>query len=280
VTERSLASAALLACLLIPPAAAQELQALDLNDFLDPRLLTVSEEGGEAEPISFFTSRLAFGFLDQYQRRSQITETGFRFGRIIGNFYSGKNQFNIELTQFDRLGKDADAIGETRIQWGRYFTGAAADGEEFTARLLLSWRTTTGEQAGFEDELSVIADYAFPISDRLVYGGYVYTFVPDSGDHYLSYAFRDTVQRWQMGFRLDVGLGLGAEFVDESARWGHTRLELALVAPLPRFNTDLRLVYAPYYHPTAAKSGEVFGQEIGVFFDGAVFSKIFHRGSG
>lgn len=264
----------------------QELEAFDLNDFLDPRLLIIEDSSGSRQSSTFFASRAAVGFLNGYQRRNLIggSQTGYGFARFVGNLYFQRNQLNLEVTGLARVGIDDDEVTDARVQVARYFIVSANDQtEEQVWRVLFSYRTTNPDDHGFGDEVSLAFDVAVPGTEEnpgQAFGGYVFTFQPDTGDYFLSLVERGTIRETVHEVRFDAGFGTGFEQVDGHTTWGHTRLELSLVTPIPRlFNSYLHVVYAPYYHAHPSEGQDSLGHELGLFLDFGVFSRLFGTGS-
>lgn len=271
--------------------SAQELESFDLSDFLDPRLLVHNTASGEEQPETFLWSRFVLGFLDGYQRRDLLNEdgVGYRFARLTGSLHHGRYQANLELLGMDRLGLQDDQITDVRVQVARYFyTEGPAEAERVPARVLVSWRAAGPERLGFEDELSVSVERVLslgPLEKAIgsdlpkgfgyLFGSSVYTYQPERGDHYLSYAFRGTVRRWEGGSRIRLGVATGVEDVADHTRWGPTRLELSFVGRLPIFNSNIHIVYAPTYHPHPIPGNDHFGYELGVFTDIPLGSRLF-----
>ena len=288
MTERG-AVLALVFVLGVPaPGAGQELEAFDLSDFLDPQLLTYETESGDEERVTLLWARFTSGFLDGYQRRDLAPEpgTGYLFARLASSLYFRRNQVNVELLGMDRVGLEDDQIADLRVQFGRYFyTEDPGTEERIPARAMVSWRSAGPESIGFEDELSLSLESALPLG-RLsrgtvpeeldyLFGRSVYTYQPGRGDHFLSYAFRATVKELTTGPKLRVGAATGFENVEDHTRWGSSRLEISLVSPLPLFNSNIHLVYAPVYHPHPPEGHDEFGYELGVFSDIPLGSRLF-----
>jgi len=263
-------------------AIAQELEVFELSDFVDPRLLVVETESGTTDQASFFTTRISAGLVDHYQRRNEIADSGAHFARLATGLYFRRNQIGVKLTGLDPWSSEYKDVGDVRLQFGRYFMSEDPLGNEIPSRALLSLRSSDSTGSGERDyEVSLALDLELPVKDRKVIGGYVYSYVPEHGDHYLSYVYRATASKWTVvdrELRVDVGLGFGGEQISGDTRWGHSRLELSLVRTLPRFleGSSIHLVFAPYYHPHPPPGRESFGQEIGFFVDSAIFSRLMY----
>lgn len=262
------------AALLAPRAAStQELEAFDLADFLDP--WSLGWDGSEPAPRTF-VSRLTCGLINNYQRRDEVfTRSGFLFVRVANSYYFGRNQLNFKLTGLGNLrSTDRDEnVYDARLQFGRYDYDPT-DPEDVPSRWMFSWRARKAADAGVDHEVSAILDVKVWEPGKLPgFVTLVYTHGMGKGDHSFSIVSRASRTLGRRGV-FESALSVGARFAERELGFAPPRAELALVWPLPPFNTYFRVAYAAAYQPNLPEgmSGiDRVNHEVSLFVDTGLF---------
>jgi hypothetical protein len=103
------------------PLVAQELESLELDDFMDPRLLLSAEARGGA--YRFLAGRIYVGAADHHNFRGEFLQSRVHFGRLSTVFYGRRWQLTSKLTDYDTRTRREPPFFRSRTQVARYFGG-------------------------------------------------------------------------------------------------------------------------------------------------------------
>jgi hypothetical protein len=261
---------------------AQNLEVFALDDFVEPELLEFPSDDGVVS-AAFLTSKVQFGFVENYQRLSTPTEEDLFFLRVSNNFYYKSFQGGVKVTVLEEPGDQRAYVVADRLtlEGGYYFKTKQAVEDQaeplsYTNRVRVSWDQESLSDGEVSSAFNVALDLTADVF-KGVMSGYNYTWregaEEETGhdEHYLSANSRFPVKKFSNDSRIWMGMAIGAERTLGHTRWGAARLELALDAPLNLFNTRFRFVYSPSYQ---FDRGE-YNQEISVFLNPPVFGRFF-----
>lgn len=255
------------------PAAGQELDVLELDDYIDPRdLAEVVEETGEPR---FLASRLFVGVDNNYQFRDTFSGATAGLVHAVTALYVSHWQVNLKLTGFGADSRGDIPYFRARTQLARYLV---SDGRNEAVRTQLSWTMDDRRGRKVQHEIAADVDFSFDIP-RLHHGftgGVIYAHNLSAGDHYLSFASRLPVIRWRNGSAVRLGVGIAREEDDfmELVRFQLPNIakgEVSLEWVLP--STDSRIHAA--YSPSFRAGREHWNHELSILLNAPLFATLF-----
>jgi hypothetical protein len=279
-----------MAALIVMPlasAAAQDLEVFDLETFLDPDILTVTDESGQHD-LAFFAAYLRTGYSQHFQYRSEYLRSGVASVDATGTFIYRRVQLTGRFTGlgYEQSGAGVARRAEARI--GYYLVPhSPADSSDFptiTRLQFLVARTTTARQLG-GTVLGADVDVSALASYDLV-GGLSYAYYrPDrecrrtctdedtEPTQYLSANLR--TETWELGERLgvDLGAGTGISYHRQELRWDTLRLELRAKKSSPKDRWAIYAVYAPAYQLDGGVGGTRLNHEVSLFLHRRLWSR-------
>lgn len=267
-------------------ARSQDLQVFDVEDFVDPALLKLLGEGQESK---VFASLLILGGAGRnLQVRSDFVEGDFTFAHVAGDVYYGDWQFGLDVLDLTPREEDARFSDRLTLEAGRYFTSKTYMVHEkerqipvrYVARARLAWELERrpGRAPGHAVTVALDTRRDGPrIGAVDPIGGYTYTWV-QAGDgdqghdrHYLSLGLRSPIAAYNNGGKIFLGVGVGIENTLGRFRWGAPRFELVGEVPIRRWESKLRLSWAPAYQLDKG----VFKQEVAILLVPPLLSRVF-----
>lgn len=303
--RRVLLSAAVF-LLLVLPAAAQEFEIFDPNDFIDPRergaVFTPDGFHLEKEGDRFSIIRAYVGRVTDYQWRETPTNTNVTFVHLVWGRYQANHQFNVKLTLFN-VGREAGVPRvRTTVQFARYFaipvqshSVGTNDPVRFGGRLLFSGaleenplRRIAGQSSRrlFDYEGGVELDSYLRVSNHLhkrwkdlsALGSFVWARRSIENhkfaDRFIYYYRGPELMVFHELVRLSPNAGGGAEHT--VGHWhGAVRLVANAAIAIPHFEGSLNFTYAPTYLP--GREGKRTFNEFGIYIDRTLMAHVLLR---
>lgn len=254
------------------PLGAQELDVLELDDFLDPHELKSSEARGGA--YHFLASRVYVGAAERHNFRGDFIKSRVHFGRLATVFYAGQWQLTAKLTDYDTRTHREPPYFRSRAQVARYFGG----GESGTpVRAQLSWTTDVSRTEGAHNEwaLDLSTTVRLPAVGRPIVGGMVYSVDRHRARHYAGFSAQVPIVRWQH----ESSIRLGASVAQDRARASQLlarspnlyKAIASLAIGIPGTEARLYAAYSPAYRT----QGRTWNHEVTVMLDATVISRLF-----
>ena len=263
---------ALVSLIVSLPLGAQELDALELDDFMDPRLLRSREASGGA--YRFLASRVYVGAAEHHNTRGEFLRSRVHFGRLATVYYARRWQLTSKLTDYDTRTRREPAYFRSRTQVARYLGGTES---RAPIRAQLSWTFSQSRTEGAQNEFALDASTSVtvPLLSGSLVGGVVYSVDPSRDRHFGSVSAQVPILQWEH----ESAIRLGASIAQDRDSAGHVfqrapnvyKAELSLVIGIPGTETRLYAAYSPAYR----RSIKEWNHEITVLLDAAVFSKLF-----
>lgn len=273
---------ALIALSAVSAASAQDLEVFDLETFLDPRVLTFTDESGQVHDLAFFAVYLRTGFSSRFQYRSEYLRSDVGLVDATGTFVQGRLQLTGRMTGYGYGESGIRSSGRAEARAGYYFVSPEST---VIKRLELSLgRTTASRQLGgtvFGADLDVSApipydvigsfSYAYFRPDRKCRRGCA----ADDSEPAQSLSASIRTETWEPDERvgLDAGAGVGVSYLQSKLRWDTLRFETRLRRRSPEDRWSVYGVYAPAYRLGGGVPGSRLNHEISVFFHLSVWSR-------
>lgn len=256
----------------VAPLKAQELDALELDDFLDPRELQSPEAKGGA--YRFLASRVYVGAAERHNFRGDFFKSRVHFGRLATVYYTGRWQLTAKLTDYDTRTRIEPPYFRSRAQVARYLGGSES---RAPIRAQLSWTFAQSRATGSQSELALDASTAIniPSLGRSIMGGVVYSVDARRDRHYAGASLQIPVVRWEHESSIRIG-GSIAQDRDRTSRVLERapnlyKTEVSLAVGIPGTESRVYAAYSPAYRRDLRE----WNHEITVLLDATVLSKLF-----
>jgi hypothetical protein len=253
----------------VAPLPAQELEALELDDFMDPRTLA-SDDGRQ---YRFLAGRIYVGAADKHNFRGDFLRSRVHFGRLATVLYAGRWQVTSKLTDYDTRTRRDPPYFRSRTQVARYFGGRKAP----LIRSQLSWSFSQSRTEGAQNEFAFDASTLIYASflPAPITAGAVYSIDPARDRQFTAASVRAPILRFEHESTISIGASI-AHDRDQASNlpqpaFNIFKAELALSIGIPGTETRLYGAYSPAYR----RSLEKWNHEITVLLDAAVFAKLF-----
>ncbi|HKP74521.1 MAG TPA: hypothetical protein VJT67_03215 [Longimicrobiaceae bacterium] len=269
----ALAICTLLACASTTRAAAQELNVLDLDDFVDP--VTMESLIHQMGARRFFVAHGYVGGVSDYQSRAYSARERLAFARAAATVYSRRLQVNVKLTEFVALQNGQSNPFEFTAQVGRYF---ALGHSGNATRIQLSFHSREDSLDRTHPEISADLDlsHRLPLLPQNAVGGVLWAKDLYNGRDSWGVAYRMPLAHPSRGSTLRVG---GA--VEQIEK----RLRNVFTTPPNRYKAQASLEtfllpgrdYRFYvtYAPSWVIADHRVNHEVGVYLDVGGVAKFF-----
>ncbi|MFN8571381.1 MAG: hypothetical protein U0132_04940 [Gemmatimonadaceae bacterium] len=271
LTRWFLASACLVLAALPLRLQAQELDMLELDDFVNPRELQLKDAPGGS--YRFLASRVYVGAAERENFRGDFYKSRVHFGRLATAYYAGRWQLTAKLTDYDTRTHRDPPYFRSRAQVARYLGGS--DSRQ-PVRLQFSWTFNQSRVYGSQNEYAVDLSTSVdvPGTHVPVVGGVVYSVDPERNIHYAGLAAQLPVLTWKHESSIRLG-GSVAQDQDEASHVVTRAPNLykgmvALALGIP--GTDSRIYAA--YSPTYRRAIKEWNHEVTLMLDASVFVKL------
>lgn len=282
----------LLAAMLAGSAAAQDLEVFELETFIDPSVLSIPAEDGETQQLTFLAAYVRAGVSQDFQYRSDYLMSRIGLIDVVGTMVYDRLQVTGRWTGYNYDRRESETAGRVEAQIGYYFISPSPEGPSASphiTRLQLSVarantaRLLGGTTFGVDLDAASIAPYD-------IVGGLSYAYYrPDrgcdfgctakdtKGSHFLSADIRS--ETWEPGkrFGFDLGMGVGASYLDDQFRFDTLRMELRFKKRIYQDQWAVYGVYAPAYRLDGAVSGRKLNQEVSLFLHVRAWSTLRSR---
>jgi hypothetical protein len=293
------------------PSLAQEFELFDPSDFLDPRergavftpdgwsIQTI--DGRAKEGDRFYAMRAYVGYVRNYQWRETPANADVNFAHLTWSRYQANHQLNLKLTLFDVDRSSQVQIPRYRatMQFARYFaipvhqrSVDAKDEVEYGGRLLFTGAfeenaarnlAGAGSHRFFDYEGGMELDSYARVSQRFIkthddvsaLGSFVWArrSIGDRkfADRLIYYYRGPQLPAFGHRVRLSGDIGLGAEHA--TGHWhGAAMFIINASAPIPHFDGNINLSFAPTYLP--GRDGKHTYREIAIYIDRTLLAHI------
>lgn len=267
---RVLAGAALTLLAAIP-LCAQELDVLELDDFLNPReLLSKDAPRGSYQ---FLASRVYVGAAERENFRGEFYKSRVHFGRLATAYYAGRWQLSAKLTDYDTRTHRDPPYFRSRAQVARYL---GSDASRHPVRLQFSWTFDQSRVYGSRNEyaLDLSTSVNLPGTRRPVMTGVVYSVDPDRHVRYAGASAQLPVLTWAHESSIRLGASVATDHDRATTAGAQSQylfkqlVSLALGIP----GTESRLYAA--YSPTYRRDLHEWNHEVTLMLDASVFMKL------
>lgn len=260
------------ALLVAAPVGAQELDVLELDDYLDPReLQSPTAKGGG---YRFLASRVYVGAIERSNFRGDFFKSRVHFGRLATTYYAGRWQFSAKLTDYDTRTHREPPYFRSRAQVARYL-GIGETRRPIRAQF--SWTFDQSRALGVHNEVALDLSTTMRLAalHRPLVGGVVYSVDPDRKRHYAGGSLQLPVARWKHESSIRLGGSVAqdrdraSQVFSRSPNLYKTMVSLAVGIP----GTESRFYAA--YSPAYRREMDAWNHEVTVMLDATVFSKLF-----
>jgi len=263
-------TATFLALFIASPVAAQELEVLELDDFVDPRILAPGET---RRAYRFLAGRIYVGAADHHNFRGEFLQSRMHFGRLATVLYAGRWQLTSKLTDYDTRTRREPPYFRSRTQVARYFGGRKSP----LIRTQLSWSFSQSRTDGAQNEFAIdgSTSITMPVLPGPMMAGAVYSIDHVRDRQYAGASVRAPILRWEHESSISLGASIAHardeadEMPDETPNL--FKAEVALSITIPGTETRVYAAYSPAYR----RSLEKWNHEITVLLDAPVFARLF-----
>jgi len=253
------------------PVAAQDLEAFEVDTFLDPSTFTVEDEHGKDLDLTYLAAYLRSGISQHFQYRSQYVRSEVGFVDLVGTLVRRRLQLVGRWTGYD-FNSSGLRAGRAEAQIGYYFVSPSPEGSKpgvDLSRLQLSLAHSTTSTP--TDGTTVGVDWDFSPNPYDVVGGLSYSyFRPDQGcergcSQALSFDIRTRIWRPSERLGFDLGIGGGAVQRQGATRADTLRTEFRWKWRTPKDRATIYGVYAPAYRLGGGIGGSRTNHEVTLF---------------
>jgi hypothetical protein len=255
-----------------PRLAAQELDILELDDFLDPREL--SQHLGPGDPHRLLASRVYVGAAERHNFRDEFLKSRVHFGRLASSLYVNRWQYSLKLTDYDTRTHREPPYFRSRAQVARYFAGK---GPNQVIRTQVSWTFDESRSAGPSNEIAIDASGVVNLTGlkRQLSGGVVYGYDLTHDRHYVGASVQLPVVQWRYDSSIRIGAGVAQDraALGDAFALAPNILKTAVMLSLGIPHTESRLYGA--YSPAWRRDLHQWNHEVTVLLDATMLARLF-----